>query len=98
MSDPTNDERRTTKADSVPRGHVSAEGTLSGADDGQVYTDIAETLLSASTHPLTVASVQRWPRDGHTIVVVQADQSSDGTRAKRALATQIEDWQAAETA
>jgi hypothetical protein len=89
MSD---DKPRTEK---VPSGHVQAEGTLSGADDAQVYLDIAEALLSASTHPLIIADVQCTPRDGHTIVVVKADQSSDGTRAKKALAMQIEDWQAA---
>lgn len=81
---------------SVPRGHAQAEGTLSGVDDAQIYADIAEALLAQSSHPLLIADVQRWPRDGHVIVIAKANQSADGTRAKKALATQIEDWQPAE--
>lgn len=77
---------------SVPRGHIYAEGTLSSIDDAQIYADIAETLLVQAAHPLIVRDVARWPRDGHTIVVVKADQSADGTRARKALAVQIEDW------
>jgi len=96
MSEPTNDERRTTKADAVPRGHTQAEGTLSGADDAAVYADIAETLLGQSTHPLMIGDVQRWPRDGHTIIVARADQHRDGTRGRKALAVLIEDWQPVE--
>jgi hypothetical protein len=81
------------KADHVPHRYIQAEGTLSGADDAQIYLDIAETLLSQTTHPLEVVIVQRWPRDGHTIVWVRADQDATGTRAKKALATQIEEWE-----
>jgi len=82
------------KADAVPRGHAQAEGTLSGTDDAAIYADIAETLLGQTAHPLMIGDVQRWPRDGHTIIVARADQDKDGTRARKALAAQIADWQA----
>jgi len=78
----------------VPSGHVEAQGSLSGVDDVQIYADIADELLSQTTHPLIVADVTRWPRDGHTIVIVRASQDKDGTRLREALSTQIETWEA----
>lgn len=93
MSEPKPTTDVVAKPAPPPRAQIQAEGTLSSIDDAAVYADIAETLLAQTTQPLTVADVQRWPRDGHTIVIVRCDPSASGTRAKKALAIQIETWE-----
>lgn len=81
-----------------PRGPIRAEGTLTAADDAQaLYADVAGAALDQTSQPLQVVLVQRWPRDGGTIVHVTCDQDAkDGTRVRKALATQIAEWKPVE--
>lgn len=77
-----------------PKGHIRAEGTLTAADNVQaLYADIAAAALEQTSQPLVVVLVERWPRDGGTIVRITCDQDAkDGTRVRKALAAQIEAW------
>lgn len=93
MSD---DVKPTPKPDAPkdPKGPIRAEGTVTAADDEQaIYADIAATALDQTSQPLLVTLVERWPRDGGTIVIITCDQDAAGTRARKALATQIAAWE-----
>lgn len=77
-----------------PKGPIRAEGTVTAAtDETEIFADIAATALDQTSQPLLVTLVERWPRDGGTIVRITCDQDAkDGTRVRKALAAAIEVW------
>lgn len=92
MSDDTTPKVKDAPKD--PKGYIRAEGTVTAADDETaILVDIAGAALDQTSQPLVVVLVQRWPRDGGTIVHVTCDQDATGTRARKALATQIAAWE-----